>query len=91
MGQISEMKRILTSRKYIREFAEDYAERYGKNAKDVEGDIIQAKKLNHISFGEEDSGPGIMNGIRSRKRRCPHFGPVWSSGKSLRTDAISVC
>ena len=52
MGQISEMKRILTSRKYIREFAEDYAERYGKNAKDVEGDIIQAKKLNHISFGE---------------------------------------
>lgn len=52
MGQISEIKRKFTSRKYIREFAEDYAARYGKNAKDVEKDIIKAKKLNHISFGE---------------------------------------
>lgn len=52
MSQISELKRMLTSRKYIREFAEDYAARYGKDAKDVERDIIQAKKLNHISFGE---------------------------------------
>lgn len=52
MGQIRELKRMLTSRKYIREFAEDYAKRYGKDAKDVERDIIQAKKLNHISFGE---------------------------------------
>lgn len=52
MGQISEIKRILTSRKYIREFAVNYAEKYRKDPKDVEQDIIQAKKLNHISFGE---------------------------------------
>ncbi len=52
MGQIIELKRMFTSRKYIREFAADYAERHGKDAKDVERDIIEAKKLNHISFGE---------------------------------------
>lgn len=52
MGQIKEVKRILTSRKYIREFAVEYAEKYGKNPKEIERDIIEAKKLNRISFGE---------------------------------------
>lgn len=52
MGQLGEIKRMITSRKYIREFAQDYAGRYGKNPKEVWQDILQAKKLNHISFGE---------------------------------------
>lgn len=52
MGQISEVKRMFTSRKYIREFAAEYAEKYGKDPKEIERDIIQAKRLNHISFGE---------------------------------------
>lgn len=52
MSQINDMKRFLTSRKYIRKFAVDYAERHGKDSKDIERDILQAKKLNHISFGE---------------------------------------
>ena len=52
MGQLSDIRRMITSRKYIREFAEDYAGRYGKNPKEVLQDILQAKKLNHISFGE---------------------------------------
>ena len=52
MGQIIELKRMFTSRKYIREFAADYAGRHGKDAKDVERDIIEAKRRNHISFGE---------------------------------------
>ncbi len=67
MGQISELKRMLTSRKYIREFAEDYAERHGKNAKDVEGDIIQAKKLNHISFGEYEWTNHFELGAKQKK------------------------
>lgn len=52
MGQLGEFRRMITSRKYIREFAKDYAGRYGKNPKEIEQDILQAKKLNHISFGE---------------------------------------
>ncbi|MCI8667721.1 MAG: hypothetical protein HFG82_13830 [Dorea sp.] len=52
MGQLGEFRRMITSRKYIWEFAKDYAGRYGKNPKEIEQDILQAKKLNHISFGE---------------------------------------
>ena len=52
MGQLGEFMRMITSRKYIWEFAKDYAGRYGKNPKEIEQDILQAKKLNHISFGE---------------------------------------
>jgi len=52
MGQLNDVKRMLTSRKYIRKFAQEYAEKYGKDSRDVERDILNAKKLNHISFGE---------------------------------------
>lgn len=52
MGQLGDIKRMFTSRKYIREYAEEYAGKYGKDPRDVELDIVNAKKLNHISFGE---------------------------------------
>ncbi len=52
MGQLGDIKRMFTSRKYIREFAAEYAGKYGKNQRDVELDIVNAKKRNHISFGE---------------------------------------
>lgn len=52
MGHTGGIGRMLTSRKYIHKFAVEYGEKYGKNPSEVEKDIIQAKKYNHISFGE---------------------------------------
>ena len=40
------------ARRYIKDFAKDYAERCGKDAETIRKDIVQAKKLNHISLGE---------------------------------------
>ena len=51
-----EQKRTLGSwisaRRYIRDFAADYAARHGENAAEIEKDILQAKKRNHISLNE---------------------------------------
>ena len=51
-----EQKRTLSSwisaRRYIRDFAADYAARHGENAAEIEKDILQAKKINHISLNE---------------------------------------
>lgn len=52
MGQLYNIKRTINARKYIHNFAVEYAEKNGKIASEVEKDIIQAKKYNHISFGE---------------------------------------
>lgn len=54
MAQTGGIGRMLTSRKYIHKYAVEYGEKYGKNPGEVEKDIIQAKKYNHISFGEYD-------------------------------------
>ena len=51
-----EQKRTLSSwisaRRYIRAFAADYAARHGEDAAEIEKDILQAKKINHISLNE---------------------------------------
>ena len=51
-----EQKRTLSSwisaRRYIRDFAADYAARHGEDAAEIEKDILQAKKINHISLNE---------------------------------------
>ena len=51
-----EQKRTLSSwisaRRYIRDFAADYAARHGENAAEIEKDILQAKKRSHISLNE---------------------------------------
>ncbi len=52
MNQTYDIKRFLASRKHIRKFAAEYAERQNLNPRDVTRDIIQAKKANHISFME---------------------------------------
>lgn len=52
MGQTNSFTRLINSRKHIRLYAREYAEEHGLNASEVEKDIIQAKKYNHISFGE---------------------------------------
>ena len=51
MGQTNSFTRLINSRKHIRLYAREYAEEHGLNASEVEKDIIQAKKYNHISFG----------------------------------------
>ena len=51
MGQTNSFTRFINSRKHIRLYAREYAEEHGLNASEVEKDIIQAKKYNHISFG----------------------------------------
>lgn len=52
MGAISEAKRIISGRKYIHQFAGEYAERHQLNSADVEKDILRAKPHNHISLME---------------------------------------
>lgn len=51
-----EQKRTLSSwisaRRYIRDFAADYAARHGEDAAEIEKDILQAKKRSHISLNE---------------------------------------
>lgn len=51
-----EQKRTLSSwisaRRYIRAFAADYAARHSEDAAEIEKDILQAKKINHISLNE---------------------------------------
>ena len=51
-----EQKRTLSSwisaRRYIRDFAADYAARHSEDAAEIEKDILQAKKINHISLNE---------------------------------------
>lgn len=52
MEQTYDIRKIISSRNHIRKFAAEYAEKCGKSPTAVEKDIIRAKKLNHISFGE---------------------------------------
>ena len=48
-----EQKRTLSSwisaRRYIRDFAADYAARHGENAAEIEKDILQAKTQPHLA------------------------------------------
>lgn len=44
--------RAASARRYIRAFAEQYSEKCGVSAAEIERDVIRAKRLNHISFGE---------------------------------------
>jgi hypothetical protein len=52
MRETNSIGKIISGRKHIRQFAENYSEKCGKSAKWIEKDIIKAKKLNHISLGE---------------------------------------
>ena len=49
MEQKRTLSKWISARKYIREFAANYAERYGENPAEIERDILTAKKQNHIS------------------------------------------
>ena len=52
MEQKRTLSKWLSARRYIREFAADYAERYAEDPAEIERDIIAAKKQNHISLNE---------------------------------------
>lgn len=52
MEQKRTLSKWISARKYIREFAANYAERYGENPAEIERDILTAKKQNHISLNE---------------------------------------
>lgn len=52
MEQAYDIRKIISSRKHIKNFAAEYAGKCGKSPALIEKDIIKAKKLNHISFGE---------------------------------------
>ena len=53
MGQNkNSLARFINGRKYIREFSEEFAAKNGCNPREIEKDIIEAKKYNHISLGE---------------------------------------
>ena len=46
------IKRAISARKHIREFAGAYSEKCGRTPAYIERDILSAKKINHISLGE---------------------------------------
>ena len=52
MEQKRTLSKWISARKYIREFAANYAERYGEDPAEIERDILTAKKQNHISLNE---------------------------------------
>lgn len=52
MEQAYDLRKIVSSRKHIKEFARAFAAKNGTSAAAIEKDIIRAKKRNHISFGE---------------------------------------
>ena len=52
MKESNGLVRIVSSRKHIRKFAEQYGPECGKSSGWIERDVIRAKKLNHISMGE---------------------------------------
>ena len=52
MEQKRTLSKWISARRYIREFAADYAERYAEDPAEIERDIIAAKKQNHISLNE---------------------------------------
>ena len=88
MGQTNSFTRFINSRKHIRLYAREYAEEHGLNASEVEKDIIQAKKYNHISFGEY-AWTGFYDLTQEQKKTVS--GPVWNFVRNLQTDVISVC
>ena len=90
MGQTNSFTRLINSRKHIRLYAREYAEEHGLNASEVEKDIIQAKKYNHISFGEY-AWTGFYDLTQEQKKTDLHSGPVWNFVRNLQTDVISVC
>ena len=71
-----EQKRTLSSwisaRRYIRAFAADYAARHGEDAAEIEKDILQAKKINHISLNEYEGRTDMSRTVQSRCKsaRC---------------------
>ncbi len=52
MNKQTGLRRAISARKYIREFAEEYSEKCGRTPAYIEKDILSAKKINHISLGE---------------------------------------
>ena len=50
MEQKRTLSKWISARRYIREFAANYAERYAEDPAEIERDIIAAKKQNHISL-----------------------------------------
>lgn len=67
MVKVTDIERGFYARRHIRDFARDYAARYGKDAREVEKDIISAKKLNHISLNEyEWTGYNELDQARKR-------------------------
>lgn len=52
MKQSYDIRRMVSSRKHIKEFAREFAEKNGTSAVEIEKDIIRAKKRNHISLDE---------------------------------------
>ena len=65
MEQKRTLSKWISARRYIREFAADYAERYAEDPAEIERDIIAAKKQNENSVTATDVIGEIGEAINS--------------------------
>lgn len=88
MEQKRTLSKWISARRYIREFAADYAERYAEDPAEIERDIIAAKKQNHISLNEYE-WVGYHDRTEAQKRTMSHCGRARSSAGTSPTAATS--
>lgn len=81
MEQKRTLSKWISARRYIREFAADYAERYAEDPAEIERDIIAAKKQNHISLNEYE-WVGYHDRTEAQKRT---MSTLWTRAEFRKT------
>ena len=81
MEQKRTLSKWISARRYIREFAADYAERYAEDPAEIERDIIAAKKQNHISLNEYE-WVGYRERTEAQKRT---MSTLWTRAEFRKT------
>lgn len=89
MGNQFDLKRAIAARRHIREFAEEYSSKCGKDPSWIVKDIIAAKKINHISLGEyEWTGYDTLSDAQKRS-----ISTLWTRAEFRKayTDRRYIC
>ena len=88
MEQKRTLSKWISARKYIREFAANYAERYGEDPAEIERDILTAKSKT-TSLSTSMNGSAITTARKRKSAPCPHCGRARSSARTSPTAATS--
>lgn len=84
------VKRAISARKHIREFAAAYSEKCGRTPAYIERDILSAKKST-IFHSVNTNGQATVSCPMRRSAVSPHCGRAPSSERLIQTGDISVC